>query len=131
MDEELDLSQALAYLLGARTAVGDFGQAQELAGRSIQLASRWPDSWISKALRVHAHGWFFFDPAAALDVFGGPEEAARLLGPESTSFVSHFTKVEAPHGWLARHDLAAALDRVRVVDAFAPLADAELGGSAR
>jgi hypothetical protein len=89
MDEEVDLSQALAYLLGARSVAGDFTRAQEMAGHAIQLASRWPDSWVSKGIRVHAHAWFFYDQEAALEVLGGQHGVANLMG--SQSLVKDFT----------------------------------------
>jgi hypothetical protein len=89
MDEEVALSQALSYLLRARAIADDLSQAQELARQAIQLAAQWPDSWISKGIRVHAHGWFFYDVGKALEVLGGEEEVARLTA--SNSIVFHFT----------------------------------------
>ena len=79
MEEQLVLSQALMCLLQARTLVSDFGRAQEKARQAIQLASQWPNSWVSKGIRVPAHSWFFYNPNAALEVFGGYEEAERQI----------------------------------------------------
>jgi hypothetical protein len=75
-------------LLQARTLVSDFGRAQEKARQAIQLASQWPDSWVSKGIRVHAHGWFFYDPNAAMEVFGGLEEAKRQI--KAGGLIIHF-----------------------------------------
>jgi tetratricopeptide (TPR) repeat protein len=90
VDEQLILSQALGWLLRGRALAEDFGRAQEAAGRAVEAAERYPDSWISKGIRVHAHAWFFYDAEAALEVLGGPERTAQLL--EADVIERYFTK---------------------------------------
>jgi hypothetical protein len=90
VDEQLILSQALEWLLRGRALAADFGRAQEAAGRAVMAAEQYPDSWISKGIRVHAHSWFFYDPTAALEVLGGPDRAAQLL--EADVIERYFTK---------------------------------------
>jgi tetratricopeptide (TPR) repeat protein len=89
-DDQLGLSLALAYFFQARGTAADPRRAQEFAGKAIEMASRWPDAWVSKAIRIHAYGWFFYDPGAALAVLGGAEQFERALAPDCVE--KHFTK---------------------------------------
>jgi|SRR5262245_5661726 len=60
------------------------------AAKAVQLASRWPESWVSKVLRSCAYGWFFFDPTASMAVFGGREPFLQVF--ESDCIEKHFTR---------------------------------------
>jgi tetratricopeptide (TPR) repeat protein len=89
MNEQACLSLALVYLLQGRQWAREFVKAQGMAEKAIEVASRCPDSWVSKGIRCHAYSWFFSDPDAALGVFGGPEQAAKVF--ESNGIEKHFT----------------------------------------
>jgi hypothetical protein len=77
MTEESDLSFALAYLLCARDAASE-DERVRFARSALTRASRWPRSWVSKAIQSSAHSYFFFDFSAALEVLGGIDELKEL-----------------------------------------------------
>jgi tetratricopeptide (TPR) repeat protein len=87
MDEQTCLSLALVHLLQGRRA-SEFVKAQAMAEKAIEIASQWPDSWVSKGIRLNAYSWFLYDPQAALSILGGPEQASKLLG--SNGIEGHF-----------------------------------------
>jgi hypothetical protein len=89
VDEQLTLSQALALLLWGRAVAEDFGRAQQAAGRAIEAAERYPDSWVSKGIRMQANAWFFYDAEAALEVFGGLDRAPQWF--EANPIDRYFT----------------------------------------
>jgi serine/threonine protein kinase/Flp pilus assembly protein TadD len=89
MDQEECLSLALGYLLQGRIWASEFPKAQAMAQKAVEVASRWPDAWVSKGIRCHAYAWFLHDPQAALGVLGGSEAASKLF--ESNSVEKYFT----------------------------------------
>jgi tetratricopeptide (TPR) repeat protein len=89
MDQQTCLSLALVYLLQGRASASDFPKAQAMAQKAIEVANQWPDSWVSKGIRCHAYSWFFYDPQAALRIFGGPDQASKVF--ESNCIEKHFT----------------------------------------
>jgi tetratricopeptide (TPR) repeat protein len=88
-DEQTALSLALVHLLQGRLLAREFVKAQAMAEKAIAIASQHPNSWVSKGIRCHAYAWFFYDPEAALAVFGEAEQAAQVL--ESNSIEKLFT----------------------------------------
>ncbi len=115
LKQEAELSLALVHLLKARLLAREFGKAQALAQRAIDLASQWPNSWVSKAIRCHAHGWFFYDAKSAIAVFGGAEQMPKLMN--SDSLENHYTK---GIGGLCGGKHAAALASLRAAERLQP-----------
>jgi hypothetical protein len=89
MDEESGLALALVHLLQGRLA-RDFAKREAMAEKAIEIASRWPDSWVSKGIRWNANSFLLYDLDAALAVFGGSEQAWQVI--ESSCIEKFFTK---------------------------------------
>lgn len=71
MDEQVDLSLALVHLLQAWATVRlDFSKAQALAEQAMVLASRCPDTFVSRGIRAHVLGYFYYDPFGCIEVLG-------------------------------------------------------------
>src|SRR5712691_1557231 len=70
MSKDGDLTTALIKLLAG------------IGAEAIELATLWPEAWVSKCIQFLAYSFLLYEPAEALSVFGGEQGIARLMTSE-------------------------------------------------